>query len=80
MLTGHASGLVTLNVEEADDSKREKMRHEMREPYRTLLGHFRHEIGHYYWDRLVFDTPWLEKFRALYGDERQGSRRPQPQL
>ncbi|MBL8850605.1 MAG: putative zinc-binding peptidase [Planctomycetaceae bacterium] len=71
VLTGHASGLITLNIEEADDSVREKMRHEMREPYRTLLGHFRHEIGHYYWDRLVWDTPWLEKFRELFGDERE---------
>jgi hypothetical protein len=71
VLTGHANGLITLNVEEADDSKREKIRHEMREPYRTLLGHFRHEIGHYYWDRLVAGTPWLEKFRELFGDERQ---------
>ena len=56
VLTGHASGLITLNVEEADDAKREKIRHDLREPYRTLLGHFRHEIGHYYWDRLVWDT------------------------
>ena len=71
VLTGHAEGLITLNVEEADDSIREKTRHEMREPYRTLLGHFRHEIGHYYWDRLVPDTPWLEKFREVFGDERQ---------
>lgn len=71
VLTGHADGLITLNVEEADDSVREKTRNEMREPYRTLLGHFRHEVGHYYWDRLVAGTPWLEKFRALYGDERE---------
>lgn len=70
ILTGHHDGLITLNVEEADDSIREKIRHEMREPYRTLLGHFRHEIGHYYWERLVRDTPWLEKFRELFGDER----------
>lgn len=70
VLTGHASGLITINVEEADDSIREKTRHEMGEPYRTLLGHFRHEIGHYYWDRLVADTPWLDKFRELFGDER----------
>jgi hypothetical protein len=70
VLTGHASGLVTLNVEEADDVKREKIRHDLREPYRTLLGHFRHEIGHYYWDRLVWGTKWLEPFRALFGDER----------
>jgi hypothetical protein len=71
VLTGHANGLITLNVEEADDSKREKIRHELHEPYRTLLGHFRHEIGHYYWDRLVAGTPWHEKFRELFGDERQ---------
>lgn len=71
VLTGHANGLITLNVEEADDSIREKIRHDLREPYRTLLGHFRHEIGHYYWDRLVAGTPWLEKFRQLFGDERE---------
>jgi hypothetical protein len=70
VLTGHFNGLITLNVEEADDSRREKIRHDMHEPYRTLLGHFRHEIGHYYWDRLVAGTPWLEKFRGLFGDER----------
>lgn len=71
VLTGHANGLITLNVEEADDSIREKIRQEMREPYRTLLGHLRHEIGHYYWDRLVFGTPWLDKFRELFGDEQE---------
>jgi hypothetical protein len=70
VITGHASGLITINVEEADDARREAVRHAMREPYRTLLGHFRHEIGHYYWDRLVWDTRWLEPFRALFGDER----------
>jgi hypothetical protein len=57
-------------VEEADDAKREAIRHAMREPYRTLLGHFRHEVGHYYWDRLVWETKWLEPFRRLFGDER----------
>jgi hypothetical protein len=71
ILTGHAAGLITLNIEEADDSIREKTRLEMREPYRTLLGHLRHEIGHYYWDRLVWDTSWLEPFRELFGDERE---------
>ena len=71
VLTGHADGLITLNVEEADDSIRERTRSLMREPYRTLLGHFRHEVGHYYWDRLVAGTPWLDKFRELFGDERQ---------
>jgi hypothetical protein len=68
--TGHADGLITINVEEADDVKREKIKHDLHEPYRTLLGHFRHEVGHYYWDRLVRDTAWLEPFRALFGDER----------
>jgi hypothetical protein len=70
VLTGHADGLITLNVEEADDAKREKLRHELHEPYRTLLGHLRHEVGHYYWDRLVRDSAWLEPFRRLFGDER----------
>jgi hypothetical protein len=70
VMTGHASGLITINVEEADDAKREQIKHELREPYRTLLGHFRHEVGHYYWDRLIWDTPWLEPFRRLFGDER----------
>jgi hypothetical protein len=68
--TGHAQGLITLNVEEADDARREQIRQALREPYRTVLGHLRHEIGHYYWDRLVRDTPWLARVRARFGDER----------
>lgn len=71
VMTGHAGGLITLNVEEADDARREKIRAQMHEPYRTLLGHFRHEVGHYYWDRLVAGTPWLPAFRARFGDEQQ---------
>src|SRR5262249_39105166 len=55
---------------EADAPFREKIRSELAEPYRTLLGHFRHEIGHYYWDRLVRGQPGLEAFRAEFGDER----------
>jgi hypothetical protein len=43
----------------------------MGEPYRTLLGHFRHEVGHYYWDRLIADSDNLEKFREVFGDERR---------
>jgi hypothetical protein len=70
VLTGHANGLITLNVEEADDARREKIRLDLHEPYRTMLGHFRHEVGHYYWDRLVLKSPWLEPFRRLFGDER----------
>lgn len=69
VMTAHNNGLITLNIEEADDSAREKIRLGMKEPYRTLLGHFRHESGHYYWDRLVADTNFLKPFRALFGDE-----------
>ena len=69
-LTGHDAGLITVNIAEADDSERERRRVQLHEPYRTLLGHFRHEIGHYYWDRLIRDSAQLEAFRALFGDER----------
>ena len=71
VLTGHDNGLITLNIAEADDARREKARAQMHEPYRTLLGHFRHEIGHYYFDQLVADTQWISPFRDLFGDERE---------
>jgi hypothetical protein len=67
--TGHVDGLITINVAEADDVERERMRMLMKENYRTLLGHFRHEIAHYYWPRLVRETGRLEAFRELFGDE-----------
>lgn len=70
VFTGHAAGLITINLDETDDPKREKARQLMGEMYRTVLGHFRHEVGHYYWDRLVRDTPRLEVFRRVFGDER----------
>lgn len=70
VLTGHAHGLITLNLAEADAVAREKMRVTMKERYRTLLGHFRHEIGHYYWDRLTGGAVRRKRFRALFGDER----------
>lgn len=70
VLTGHDAGLITINIAEADPSERERMREEMDEPYRTILGHFRHESGHYYWDRLIEGTRWLAPFRELFGDER----------
>ncbi len=69
ILTGHDTGLITLNLDEADDTKREAVRKALREPYRTLLGHLRHEVGHYYWDRLVAGTPWMDGFHQLFGDE-----------
>jgi hypothetical protein len=71
VMTGHDNGLITLNIAEADPAERERTREQMHERYRTLLGHFRHESGHYYFDRLVADTAWIDGFRALFGDERQ---------
>lgn len=71
VMTGHAAGVITLNVAEADDAERVRRRVEMHEPYRTLLGHFRHESGHYYWDRLVDEGGRTERFREVFGDERQ---------
>ena len=70
VMTGHDNGLITLNIAEADPAFREKVREEMHEPYRTLLGHFRHESGHYYFDRLIAGSKWIEPYRALFGDER----------
>ena len=66
LLTGHDNGLITLNIEEADDAVREMARKQMDEVYRTLLGHFRHEIGHYYWDRLISTSNRLQPFRKLF--------------
>ena len=69
--TGHHDGIVTINLNEADDAAREAIRSGLREPYRTLLGHVRHESGHYYWSRLLENSAWHAPFRALFGDERQ---------
>ena len=71
VMTGHAEGIVTISLAEADDAAREKIRSDMGEAYRTLLGHFRHEIGHYYWDILVRDGGALDAFRKMFGDERE---------
>jgi hypothetical protein len=68
--TGHENGLITLNLLEADDVQREKMRTNLGEPYRTILGHFRHEVGHYYFARLIEETEEVHAFRQLFGDER----------
>lgn len=70
ILTGHDSGVVTLNLIEADDVERERIRRDMGEPYRTILGHFRHEVAHHYWSRLVQTDPEeLERCRAVFGDD-----------
>ncbi|MGE9297007.1 MAG: zinc-binding metallopeptidase family protein, partial [Puniceicoccales bacterium] len=70
VLTGHANGVITVNIEEANPVRREAARVRMGEHYRTLIGHFRHEVGHYYWDRLIRDNEKaLARFRELFGDE-----------
>ncbi len=70
-LTGHAQGQVTINAAEADNVEREQRRENMAEDYRTLIGHFRHEIGHYYWDLIIAkNEKWLTQFRQLFGDDR----------
>lgn len=69
VFTGHHNGVITLDLAEGDDVHREQLRVEMDEPYRTLLGHFRHEIGHYYFYRLVDPSPeYLRRFTELFGD------------
>jgi hypothetical protein len=71
IMTGHHSGTITLNVAEADDDERARRRIALGEPYRTLIGHLRHESGHFYWDQLVRDGGRLEAFRSVFGDESQ---------
>jgi hypothetical protein len=68
VVTGHDEGLITIDLAESDNAHRENLKAELGEPYRTLLGHFRHEIGHYYWPLLTAGVE--EGFRALFGDER----------
>jgi hypothetical protein len=70
IMTGHADGVITINIAEADDAERERRRRSLNEPYRTLAGHVRHEVGHFYWNRLVKDRGALESFRETFGDER----------
>ncbi len=70
VVTGHLDGLVTLDVAEADDAERARRRELLGEPYRTLLGHLRHEVGHYYWSVLARDPAFIDGFRERFGDER----------
>lgn len=69
--TGHANGVITLNIAEADDAYRVQQRQNLSESYRTLLGHFRHEIAHYYWELMAQDETWLARCREVFGDHRQ---------
>lgn len=69
VLTGHGRGVITINIAEVGVGEDTGLG--VRELYRTLLGHLRHESGHYYWERLVSDGRWLGEFRGLFGDERR---------
>ena len=69
-VTGHLDGVVTLDLAEVDDQHREHLRRLHGEQLRTVVGHLRHEIGHYYWARLVGQTNDVARFRAMFGDER----------
>src|SRR5581483_9041504 len=68
--TGHADGVITVDLAESDDARREQRRQELGEPYRTMLGHLRHELGHYFQQRLIDDEDEWDRCRALFGDER----------
>jgi hypothetical protein len=68
--TGHADGLITLDLAEADDAHRARVREQLGEPYRTLLGHFRHEVGHFYFGVLAAGDEQAARARAVFGDER----------
>jgi hypothetical protein len=71
VVTGHSDGLITIDLAESDDVRREQRRAELGEPYRTLLGHFRHEVGHFYWPILVAGDDELARCRDLFGDDRE---------
>ncbi|HEY4235603.1 MAG TPA: putative zinc-binding metallopeptidase [Lacipirellulaceae bacterium] len=69
VLTGHADGRITINIDEADSVERERVRKQMHEPHRTLIGHMRHEVGHYYWMTLVAGK-CEDQCNAVFGDYR----------
>ncbi|MFI5156967.1 MAG: putative zinc-binding metallopeptidase, partial [Chitinophagales bacterium] len=69
IVTGHDHGVITLNIEEADEAARVRHKLDLGEKYRTLLGHFRHEIGHYYWELLIQNSPEIYPFREIFGNE-----------
>ncbi|XUY27365.1 zinc-binding metallopeptidase family protein [Agrobacterium sp. rho-8.1] len=69
-MTGHDEGLIAIRAAESDDATREQIKSNMNEPYRTMLGHFRHEVGHFIWNKLVRDANRLDACRAVFGDDR----------
>jgi hypothetical protein len=70
VVTGHSDGVITIDLAESDNAQRERRRSELGEPYRTVLGHFRHEVGHYYWSKLIEGSDRLNPWRDQFGDER----------
>jgi hypothetical protein len=69
-VTGHDRGIITLDLNEADERHRDELRRNLGESFRTLIGHLRHEVGHYYFTHLVRQDDEIAEFRALFGDER----------
>ena len=69
VVIGHANGVITIDLAESRAAHRERVREKLGEPYRTMLGHFRHEVGHYYQWQLVRDDETLARSRELFGDE-----------
>lgn len=69
VVTGHENGVITLNIKEANEVERTRHKLDLGENYRTVLGHLRHEIGHYYWDRLIMNSPFIQDYRNIFGDE-----------
>ncbi len=67
---GHVDGVVTISVAEADPVLVTTRREALQEPYRTMIGHMRHEIAHMLWWRLSLRADFLDAFRAIFGDER----------
>lgn len=71
IMTGHANGIITILLREADPVHREYMKKKLLEPYRTLIGHLRHETGHYFWEKIISKhKDNLKDFREIFGDER----------
>ncbi|MFT4076892.1 MAG: putative zinc-binding metallopeptidase [Asticcacaulis sp.] len=69
-MTGHDEGVITIRAAEAEDAEREVLRVQMHEPYRTMLGHFRHETGHFIWNQLIRDGGLVDACRTVFGDDR----------
>ena len=70
-MTGHADGLITVVLAEANDGERLRRQQALGEPMRTLIGHFRHESGHFYHGLVALNSPRLNEIRTLFGDERE---------